>query len=186
MKTKNFTVWLHNLLALACGSSTILIIILIVNKGYPLVGHDYRYFVAHLIDTNLHIQRNGLSIQWYTPSFGGGLPAFANPQNIEYSIVQWISYLTDPWSAILLSTAVVSLVGYYFFYKLLSQNLLLHWMASALGAMFFIGNGFYIEHLIAGHLGFQLFPLGAVVLYALIDTRNKILFNVSLLAITIA
>jgi hypothetical protein len=58
-------------------------------------------------------------------------------------------------------------------------------MSSILGAMFFICNGFYIEHLIVGHLGYQLFPLGAIVLYALIDTRNKFIFNASGIAIIV-
>lgn len=172
-------------IALACGGCIILLIVLIMNKNYPFVGSDYRYFIPRLIDTSLHMRINGPVIQWYTPSFGGGLPAFANPQNIEYSIVQWLSYCMNPWSAILLSTAVISIIGYYFFYKLLSQKLDLHWIASILGAMFFIGNGFYIEHLIVGHLGYQLFPLGSAALYALIDTRNKFHINVSVIAIVI-
>src|ERR1051325_8802100 len=99
-----------------CGGIIILLIILIMNKDYPFVGHDYRYFIPRLIDTDLHISLNGLSIQWYTPSFGGGLPAFPNPQHIEYSIVQLLSIPFSPWLAILLSTAAISLVGYYFFY----------------------------------------------------------------------
>ncbi|HLO28988.1 MAG TPA: hypothetical protein VK249_07635 [Anaerolineales bacterium] len=168
-----------------CGGIIILLIILIMNKDYPFVGHDYRYFIPRLIDTDLHISLNGLSIQWYTPSFGGGLPAFPNPQHIEYSIVQWLSIPVTPWLAILLSTAAISLVGYYFFYKFLNEKLELNWKASVLGAMFFIGNGFYIEHLIAGLLGYQLFPLAAVILYALTDQRNKYFYNSALIAAVI-
>ncbi len=186
MKAKKFTNCAQDILALACGSCIIFTILLIMNRDYPLVGHDYRYFIPRLIDTDLHLRLNGPAIQWYTPSFGGGLPAFANPQNIEYSIVQWCSYFINPWSAILLSTAAISLAGFYFLYKLLDQKLELHWMASTLGAMFFIGNGFYIEHLIVGHLGYQLFPLGAIVLYALIDSRNKLLLNSAGIAIVVA
>src|SRR6476619_2123806 len=91
------------------GAGMTLIILLLINRDYPFAGHDYRYFISRLIDTNLHIQRNGLSIQWYTPSFGGGLPAFPNPQHLEYSIVQLFSFLINPWSAILLTTAGISI-----------------------------------------------------------------------------
>jgi len=186
MKSNRVIFSAQDIFALACGGCVTLIIILIMNRDYPFVGHDYRYFIPHLIDTNLYIRLNGLSIQWYTPSFGGGLPAFPNPQHIEYSIVQGLSFFINPWAAILLSTAGISLIGYYFFFKLLQQKLELDWMSSTLGAMFFLGNGFYIEHLIVGHLGYQLFPLSAVVLYALIDTRNPYLFNSALIAIVIA
>src|SRR6476619_1822919 len=91
------------------GAGITLIIILLMNRDYQFVGHDYRYFIPRLIDTNLHIRLNGFSIQWYTPSFGGGLPAFPNPQHLEYSIVQLFSFLINPWSAILLTTAGISI-----------------------------------------------------------------------------
>jgi hypothetical protein len=89
MKVKKNIDRVQDGIALACGGCVTLLIILIMNKDYPFVGPDYRYFIPRLIDTNLHMRINGPGIQWYTPSFGGGLPAFANPQNIEYSIVQW-------------------------------------------------------------------------------------------------
>ncbi len=165
------------------GVGMTLIIILLVNRDYPFIGHDYRYFIPRLVDTNLHIRLNGLSIQWYTPSFGGGLPAFPNPQHLEYSFVQWLSFFMGPWPAILLTTAAVSLIGYSFFYKFLNEKLELDWKSSTLGAIFFLSNGFYIEHLIVGQLGYQLFPLGAVLLYYLFDKKNNLFFNAIILAL---
>lgn len=186
MKTIETNERLQNAITLTCGGITILIIIWIMNRDYPLVGHDYAYFIPRLIDTNLHILVNGFTIQWYTPSFGGGLPGFPNPQHMEYSIVQLASLLTNPWLGILMSTAAVSIIGYYFFYKFLNQNLELHWMASTLGAMFFIGNGFYIEHLITGMMGYQLFPLFGVMLFALTDKRKHYLYTAAIIAIIIS
>jgi hypothetical protein len=168
------------------GAGSTLIIILLINRDYPFVGHDYRYFIPRLIDTNLHIRLNGLSIQWYTPSFGGGLPAFPNPQHLEYSIVQLFSLFINPWSAILLTTAGISFLGYYFFYKFLNERLELDWKSSTLGAMFFLGNGFYIEHMIVGQLGYQLFPLGALLLYFLFNRENKPLINSMIIALVAA
>jgi hypothetical protein len=168
------------------GAGITLIIILLMNRDYPFVGHDYRYFIPRLIDTNLHIRLNGFSIQWYTPSFGGGLPAFPNPQHLEYSIVQLFSFLINPWSAILLTTAGISFLGYYFFYRFLNERLELDWKSSTLGAMFFLGNGFYIEHMIVGQLGYQLFPFGAVVLYFLFKMENKIFINSIVIALVAA
>jgi hypothetical protein len=168
------------------GAGMTLIILLLINRDYPFAGHDYRYFISRLIDTNLHIQRNGLSIQWYTPSFGGGLPAFPNPQHLEYSLVQWVSFFIGPWPAVLLTTAGISFLGYYFFYKFLNEELELDWKASTLGAMFFLGNGFYIEHMIVGQLGYQLFPLGAVLLYFLFDSKKSSFNNSVILALVTA
>ena len=48
------------------------LIITFLNLDYPFVGHDYSYLVPRLLDTDIHYKINGLSIQWYTPSFGGG------------------------------------------------------------------------------------------------------------------
>ncbi len=165
---------------------TILLILLIIHRDYPFVGHDYAYFIPRLVDTGIHMRLHGLSVQWYTPSFGGGLPAFPNPQHMEYSLVQLITLLTTPWLAVLVSTAIISLLGFYFFYKFLNQNLELGWMSSTLGAIFFIANGFYIEHLIVGHLGYQLFPLFGVILYVLTKTQKYYLFTSAVMAIIIS
>lgn len=160
---------------LFAGSLMTLLIVLLINRDFPNIGHDYRYFVSRMMDTNIHILLNGLSIQWYTPSFGGGLPAFPNPQNLEYSLVQWVSFFIGPWKAVLWSTAIISFTGYYYFYRLLDETLGLGWKTSTLGALFFLGNGFFIEHMIVGQLGYQLFPLSSIVLYILLDSRNRIL-----------
>ncbi len=34
----------------------------------PLVGHDYRYFIPRMLDTELHFRINGLQMQWYSTS----------------------------------------------------------------------------------------------------------------------
>jgi hypothetical protein len=147
--------------------------IAITSRDYPLVGHDYRYFVPRLIDTDLHLRVNGPSIQWYTPSFGGGLPAFPNPQHLQYSLVQLLTLFVNPWNAILLAAIGVNLAGFYCFYRFARSQLGMGPAAATLGAIFFIGNGFSIERLIVGHVGFHLFPLSALVLWALVDRRES-------------
>ncbi len=174
---------LERFLPPAVGLGLALFLVMIMNRDYPFVGHDFRYFLSRIMDTTFHIWLNGLSIQWYTPSFGGGLPAYPNPQHMEYSFVQWVSLVMDPWQAILLTTASVSFLGYFFFYKFLHETLQFGWMASTLGGLFFIGNGFYIEHMIAGHLGFQLFPLGSIILYFLVSNTHRTLLKASLIAL---
>jgi hypothetical protein len=130
-----------------------------LNKDFPFVGRDYMYFIPRLIDTLLHYKVNGLSIQWYTPSFDGGIPAYPNPQNIQFSLPQLFTMVMDPWSASIISTIVFVLVGYFAMDYFLIHVLSLRWQTGVLGGLFFSVNGFVIEHVAAGHLGFQSFPL---------------------------
>jgi hypothetical protein len=171
---------------LLCGIITNLIVLSLMSRDYPIVGHDYRYFILRLIDTKLHLLVNGLSIQWYTPSFGGGLPAYPNPQHVEYSILQLFSLLLDSWAAVLASTFLIAWIGFLVFERFLEKIMGFHWTSSTLGAVFFIGNGFFIEHMIVGHIGHQLFPLSAVVLYAALDERLGLFKGSSMIALVIA
>ena len=129
--------------------------ILVINRTYPIIGHDYAYFVTHLFDTDLHYRINGLSIQWFTPSFGGGLPAYANPQHAQFSLIQLLAFLFDPWTAILLAIFLYITAGIICFYIFARYVLDLDWRASLLGALFFVVTGFYIGHMISGQAGFM-------------------------------
>nr|NIW46977.1 hypothetical protein [Gammaproteobacteria bacterium]NIX57972.1 hypothetical protein [candidate division Zixibacteria bacterium] len=144
-----------------------------VNSSYPLVGHDYRYFIPRLLDTHIHYLKNGLSIQWFTPSFGGGLPAYHNPQQIQFSLTQFLLFIFNPWWAIMFSAAIYTSIGYFACYRLGRDILGFNWMASILGALFFIGSGFYIQHLASGHVNFLVFPLSALFYYVLFSQQWK-------------
>ncbi len=54
-----------------------------LNYKYPIVGHDFSYVLSRMIDFRLHYLVNGLSIQWYTPSFGGGCLPFRIPYRLS-------------------------------------------------------------------------------------------------------
>lgn len=155
-------------------------------RDWPLVGHDYRYFVPRLLDTDLHLRLNGLAVQWYTPTFGGGLPAFPNPQHLQYSLPQALTWLVDPWQAIILSVVVYACIGAYAMHRVLSRTLGFGALASAMGVLFWIGNGFLIERTIVGHVGFQVFPLGAVLLDAMTDRRRPVAANGGIVALAAA
>jgi len=142
-----------------------------INGSYPLVGHDYRYFISRLFDTYLHYQKNGLTIQWFTPSFGGGLPAYHNPQHIQFSLTQFLVFLFNPWLASMISLAIISTIGYYAAYRFNRDIINLSWQASILGALFFISGGFYIQHMAAGQLGFILFPITSLFYYLLFSQK---------------
>jgi len=157
-----------------------------INSLFPIVGWDHKYFLTRLIDTSLHYQINGLSVQWYTPSFGGGLPAYPHPLNAQFSLPQAMALLTDPWTALLISYFTYILIGYLAAYIFLRRCLDLHWTASTLGAGLFSANGFYIEHLANGHLNFQAFPLLPVFAVLLLDRKMSVPVASALLGLTSA
>ncbi|MEO7425307.1 MAG: hypothetical protein ABI036_08975, partial [Fibrobacteria bacterium] len=143
------------------------ILLYYANAAYPKVGHDFAYFIPHLLDAHLHFAVDGPGIQWYTPTFGGGLPAYANPQDMQFTLAQLYMIVADPWMAGLAAAATYILLGFLCAYFFFERILRFHPMASALGAVFFGSNGFIFAHTIAGHMSFQAFPLFPALLIAI-------------------
>jgi hypothetical protein len=147
------------------------LIVSIINRDIPKAGHDYGFFIPRMLDTHLHHKVNGLGIQWYTANFGAGTPAYPNPQYIQYSFPQFLMFLVNPWTALMLSLVTYSVIGFASFYLFLRDEM--GWIpnASALGASFILANGFFIEHAIVGHVGFQHFPLLGAFLFLAFTKR---------------
>lgn len=141
------------------------------NRTYPMIGHDNRLFMPYMIDSYLHQKINGLTIQWYTPSFAGGRPVYPNPQDLQFSLPQFLIWIVNPWVANLTSIMIYVIIGFIATYYFLKKLLGLHSLASILGAIFFIANGFYFNHMAAGHVTFQAFPLFAVIMIIITHPR---------------
>src|SRR5215204_555868 len=88
------------------------IILGVMNLRYPLLGHDYTLALPSLLDTALHYRINGISIQWFTPTFGGGMPAFPNPNNMQFSVPALIATILPPWTAVMASVVLYVSVGF--------------------------------------------------------------------------
>lgn len=170
------------LAAILCGW----LLVSLTNSTYPLAGADYRYFLPRITDTYFHFIVNGLGIQWYTPSFGGGLPAYPNPQHIQYSITQFFTLITHPWEAILASVFTYTILGFSGMYLTCRHVLKLGWATSLLAACLFSVNGFYIQRAGIGHLGFFSFPLVTLLLFLLLKTSKSWEKDAYLLGILIA
>lgn len=149
-------------------------LIIYLNANYPFVGHDYAYFFPRLIDSLVHYKANGLSIQWFTPTFGGGLPAFHNPQHTQFSITQIFVFLFNPWVSTLLSISFISMVGYYYCNKFIREFLDFNWQVSILGSILFLSTGFYFQHLAVGHLTFILFPILSMIFYYIFSRKSNV------------
>jgi len=163
------------LIVLLCTVNLLVIgvfIIWFLNRSYPLIGHDNRLFMPYMLDSYLHQKINGLTIQWYTPSFAGGRPVFPNAEDLQYSLPQFLMWVVNPWIAILASILIFVTIGFIATHYFLKRLLGLHPLASILGALFFVANGFYFEHMAVGHVTFQAFPLFAVV--AIIFTHPRL------------
>jgi hypothetical protein len=136
-----------------------------------MIGHDYRLFVPYMLDSYLHQRINGLTIQWYTPSFAGGRPVFPNPQDLQFSLPQFLLWIANPWWAVFGSMLIYVMIGFIATYYFLKRFLGLHPFASILGAVFFIANGFYFNHMAAGHITFQAFTLFPVIMIIIVHPR---------------
>jgi hypothetical protein len=145
------------------------VVLLFLNRAYPMVGHDYRLAFPQMLDSLLHFRINGLSIQWYTPTFGGGLPAFSNPNNLQFSLLTFFALLVQPLQAVMITASIYIGMGLAASYYLFSRVLKLHWTASILGALFFSANGFIMQRVAVGHLGYQTFPVIAILVITLLD-----------------
>ena len=156
-----------------------------LSQYYPYVGMDYKYFIPRLIDSDLHYRINGLSVQWYTPSFGGGLPSYPNPQQIQFSLPQLLTLFIDPWLASITSIGIFILLGMVGTFTLTRKILMLDPWSAALAASFFVVNGFYLQHMGIGHLTFMAFPLLPFVIIGLLR-KGGAYFNGILLAIVFA
>ena len=146
-------------------------IVWFLNRNYPIIGHDYRLFMPYMLDSYLHQKINGLTIQWYTPSFAGGRPVYSNPQDLQFSLPQFLLWVVDPWIANQASIIIYVIIGFIATYYFLKRLVGLASFASILGAVFFIANGFYFEHMAAGHVTFQAFPLFAVIMVVIVHPR---------------
>lgn len=146
-----------------------IIVLGVLNLRYPLVGHDYTFAIPSFLDSAIHYRLNGLTIQWFTPTFGGGLPAFPNPNNMQYSFPTFLGTVLPPWQAVMTSIIIYVSVGFLACYYFFHHTLKLNWTSSILGAFFFSANGFVITRIATGQLGYFSFTLLALFLIILLD-----------------
>ena len=149
--------------ALAIGVAVILFFYFLFENFFSStgrIGDDYSFFLPQLLDGNFWYHNNGLfSLQWFTPAFGGGLPKFPNPQGVYYSAEQFLSFVTDPLTAVKLTLLLFGTIGFAGCYLLLRNVFSVSSSVSLLGATIFLFNGFYVHRMIIGHITFHPFML---------------------------
>lgn len=135
-----------------------------INLDYPMVGHDYSLAIPSMLDTLIHFRNNGISIQWFTPSFGGGIPAYPNPNNGQFSILEVLPIWMNPWLASYVSSTIYICLGFLGVFRFINKILNYSTQSSILGAVFFSASGFILQRMAVGHLGYQPFPILAIIL----------------------
>jgi hypothetical protein len=148
-----------------------LFLIQYTNSSYPMVGNDYAGWTTRLLDSHLYYKANGFGIEWYTPNFGGGLPAYPNPAQLQFSLPQLVTWFINPYPAILVSTAIYVAIGFLVTYLFLIKVIELRPLSAILGADFFLINGFLIERVAIGHVNLMTFPLIIIPVFAILHPK---------------
>ena len=139
------------------------------------LGHDYEQFIPNLIFGKIWFQNNFLAIPWFTPSFCCGLPYFADPQSMFYSINQLVFLIFDPIKATKILFFVLSIISFLGMF-LLSKKLNFNKYTALLSASLFLFNGFFVYRAIIGHvayLSYVFIPLFCFFLIKSFEKSNK-------------
>ena len=118
------------------------------------LGHDYEYFMPSFIFGKIWFFNNFLSVPWFTPSFCCGIPFYADPQSMYYSIPQIIFLIFDPILSVKIIFFLLSILGYMGMFLLANKNFKFNIYISLLCASLFLFNGFFVYRAIAGHVAY--------------------------------
>ncbi len=168
------TLWVLGVGMVAVGIHFLLFDAYFPNAGGRL-GHDYALILPSLLDGTYWYSIHGWSaVPWFTPAFCGGVPKFANPQALYYSLPQWFAFFVDPLAAIRVTTLVCSTVGFAATYGLLARVFLVSRETAALGAVLFLFNGFFLSRMMIGHVAFHAFMFFPLALLLLLRRESRV------------
>ena len=146
-----------------------------------LVGHDYKQFIPNFMFGKVWFKNNFFSVPWFSPSFCCGIPFFADPQTMFYSIPQIIFLIFNPILALKIFFFVFSGFAYVGTYLLLRKNFKLNNYTSLLCAGLFLFNGFFVYRAIAGHvayLSYIFIPLYCFFLISSLQNKSNYIYLV--------
>jgi hypothetical protein len=124
------------------------------------MGHDYTYFGPALLEGYYWYLVNGcFQVPWFTPAFLGGVPFFANPQNMYYSVPQLLTLFMQPVAAIKVTVFLFAAIGFVGFYCLARRCFNSDKWVALLAAVVFLYNGFYIHRMLIGHFPYHAWML---------------------------
>ena len=156
----------------------------LLNLHYPLVGTDTEYYLARLIDAFIHLKINGIfTIQWWTPTFGGGIPAYPNPLHLQFSITPYLMFFFSPWIATQITYAIMASLAYFLIYNYVSYHTNWGFYTAICTACVFTTNGYFLNHILVGHLNYCSFPFIAIIPFLISSSWSSrkciIIFSIS-------
>jgi hypothetical protein len=83
------------------------------------------------------------------------MPAWANPQSIQFSIPQWLTQFVDPVTAVQWTFIIAAAAGASGAFVLLKSAFRTSTASALLGAILFLFNGFFSRRMLSGHLAFH-------------------------------
>ena len=136
------------------------------------LGHDYYYSFIRLFIGAVHFWQNFPALPHYTPSLCGGIPFFADPQSVYFSLPQLFAFFVDPLTATWISIAIFHCLGYWGSLKLFRSVCGYGSKVAHLGALAFLLNGFSFAHLYVGHLTHHSYLIFPCLLYLLFKSHG--------------
>ena len=138
-----------------------------------LLGHDYEYFIPNFIFGKIWFFKNFLSLPWFTPSFCCGIPFYADPQSMYYSIPQIIFLIFNPILSVKIIFFLLSVLSYMGMFLLANKNFKFNIYTSLLCASLFLFNGFFVYRAIAGHVDYLSYIFVPLYCYFLIKSYEN-------------
>jgi hypothetical protein len=167
----------ERLLPIFFGLAGLLAFHLIFHRFFPdsrgLLGDDYSLFLPKLLDGYSWYRVNSvLAVPWFTPGFCGGLPMFADPQGIYYSLPQFLTVFVNPLTSVYLTLFAFSAIGYVGFYLLARRTFELDASAAVFAATAFLFNGFVVHRFMAGAPVYHSFMMVPLIAYTLLRSAK--------------
>ena len=146
----------------------------LLNLHYPLIGSDLELYFARLIDVYLHMKIDGIfSVQWWTPTFGGGIPAYPNPLHLQFSVTPYLMFFFTPWVAVQFTYAIFATIGYFLIYNYIHNHTKWGFHVAICSACIFTTNGYFLNHILVGHVNYCSFTIIALVPYIISSSWSQ-------------
>jgi hypothetical protein len=134
-----------------------------------MLGHDYSGILPWMLDSYFWNQNNPFyAIPWFSPSFCGGQPAFANAGGIYFTMQNLLVTFFDPLTSVRVTFILLAAIGTWGMHRLLRDVFATSQKAALLGGALFLFNGFYSHRMMIGHTPYQSFILIPWITWALL------------------
>ncbi len=152
----------------------------------PQMGVDYPMFFRYLLEGRWHVAHYGIAPLRYAVHICGGMPLYGHPNELSYSLLQALALRMDPWNATEVTLVLTLTAGYAGWYRVGRdvQRLGVPW--SHVLALIVQAHGFYLMHVLQGHVNFFMMPMMGWMLWLLLSpggTRMSLLLRMSLFAL---